>query len=204
MLRVAVLASGSGTNLQAIIDKSEKGELSAKVALVLSDVESAYALERTRKHNIPAVFVDRKRFSSKKEYEKEIVKNLKEYNVDLVLLAGYMKIVGRAIINEYRNKIMNIHPALLPSFPGLSAWRQAIDYGVKISGVTVHFVDEGIDTGPIILQEVVPVFDNDTPESLHQRIHQEEYKIYPRAIQLFAEGKLQIEGRKVRIKKEDW
>lgn len=199
MINVGVLASGSGTNLQAIIDATEKGEISAKVVVVISDVENAYCLERAKKHNIPAIFVNRKNFSSKDDYEREILKYLKNYNVDLVVLAGYMRIVGKIIIDEYRNKIMNIHPALLPSFPGLEAWCQAIEYGVKISGATVHFVDEGMDTGPIILQEAVPVFDNDTPEILHKRIQQVEHKIYPKAIQLFAEGKLKIEGRRVKI-----
>jgi len=180
MINLGVLASGSGTNLQAIIDAAEKKEISAEVKVVISDRESAYALQRAKKHNIPNYFVNLKNFSSKEEYEREILRILKEHNVDLVVLAGYMKIVGKTLLSAYRNRIMNIHPALLPSFPGLEAWKQAIDYGVKISGVTVHFVD-------------------DTPDSLLSRIHQEEYKIYKKAIQLFAEGKLKIEGRKVRI-----
>jgi phosphoribosylglycinamide formyltransferase-1 len=199
MINLGVLASGSGTNLQAIIDAAEKKEISAEVKVVISDREDAYALQRAKKHNIPNYFVNLKNFSSKEEYEREILRILKEHNVDLVVLAGYMKIVGKTLLSAYRNRIMNIHPALLPSFPGLEAWKQAIDYGVKISGVTVHFVDEGMDTGPIILQAAVPVFEDDTPDSLLSRIHQEEYKIYKKAIQLFAEGKLKIEGRKVRI-----
>lgn len=199
MLKLGVLASGSGTNLQAIIDECEKGKISAKVAVVISDKEDAYALIRAKKHHIPAILVDRKKFSHPNNYEKEILSYLKKHKVDLVILAGYMRIVGKTIIEEYRNKIMNIHPALLPSFVGLSAWKQAIDYGVKISGVTVHLVDEGMDTGPIILQEAVPVNNDDTPEILHHRLQQKEHQIYPRAIQLFAEGKLKLEGRKVRI-----
>lgn len=199
MITLGVLASGSGTNLQAIIDAAEKGEISAKVGVVISDKENAYALERAKKHNIPGYFVDFKSFPSKKEYEKKILEILKEHNVELVILAGYMKIVGETLLSAYPNRIMNIHPALLPSFPGLEAWKQAIEYGVKISGVTVHFVDEGMDTGPIILQAAVPVYEEDTPETLLSRIHQEEYKIYKKAIQLFAEGRLKIEGRRVRI-----
>lgn len=199
MIRIGVLASGSGTNLQAIIDASEAGEIDAKVAVVISDKGNAYALERAKKHNIPNYFVNFKNFSSNEEYEKEILKILREHNVDLVILAGYMKIVGKTLISAYQNRMMNIHPALLPSFPGLNAWDQAVEYGVKISGVTVHFVDEEMDTGPIILQTAVPVFDNDTGETLISRIHQEEYKIYKKAIQLFAEGRLKIEGRKVKI-----
>lgn len=199
MINLGVLASGSGTNLQAIIDAEKNGEIDAKVVVVVSDKENAFALERARKHNIPAIFVDFKKFSSKKEYEEEIVKNLKKHNVDLVILAGYMKLVGKTLLGEYKNKIMNIHPALLPSFPGLEAWEQAVNYGVKISGVTVHFVDEGCDTGPIILQEAVKVEEGDTGETLLQRIHQEEYKIYKKAIQLYAKGKLKIEGRRVKI-----
>lgn len=199
MITLGVLASGSGTNLQAIIDAAEKGEISAKVGVVISDKENAYALERAKKHNIPGYFVDFKSFPSKKEYEKKILEILKEHNVELVILAGYMKIVGETLLSAYPNRIMNIHPALLPSFPGLEAWKQAIEYGVKISGVTVHFVDEGMDTGPIILQAAVPVYEEDTPQTLLSRIHQEEYKIYKKAIQLFAEGRLKIEGRRVRI-----
>ncbi len=199
MLKLGVLASGSGTNLQAIIDASEKGEISAKVVVVISDNKNAYALIRAKKHHIPAILVDRRKFSSQSDYEKEILSYLKKHKVDLVILAGYMRIAGKTIIQKYRNKIMNIHPALLPSFVGLSAWKQAIDYGVKVSGVTVHLVDEGMDTGPIILQEAVPVNFDDTPEILHHRLQQKEHQIYPRAIQLFAEGKLKLEGRKVRI-----
>lgn len=198
MIKVGVLASGQGTNLQAIIDASLKREIEAEVSVVISDKRDAYALKRAEKHSIPAIFVNRRDFGSKEEYEREIVKGLQRYEVDLVILAGYMRVVGKEFVKEYKGKMMNIHPALLPSFPGLKAWEQAHNYGVKVSGVTVHFVEEGVDTGPIILQRAVEVKENDTPDSLLQRIHQEEYKIYPQAIQLFAQGRLKIEGRRVR------
>lgn len=198
MIKLGVLASGRGTNLQAIIDASLKREIEAEVSVVISDKRDAYALKRAEEHSIPAIFINRENFSSKEEYEREIVKNLQKHEVDLVILAGYMRVVGKEFVKEYKGRMMNIHPALLPSFPGLEAWEQAHNYGVKVSGVTVHFVEEGVDTGPIILQRAVEVKEDDTPDSLLQRIHQEEYKIYPQAIQLFAQGKLKIEGRRVR------
>ena len=199
MIKLGVLASGQGTNLQAIIDASLKGEIEAEVSVVISDKREAYALKRAEEHSIPAIFINRGDFSSKEEYEREIIKNLQKHEVSLVILAGYMRVVGKEFAKEYKGKMMNIHPALLPSFPGLKAWEQAYNYGVKVSGVTVHFVEEGVDTGPVILQRAVEVKEDDTLDSLLQRIHQEEYKIYPQAIQLFAQGKLKIEGRRVRI-----
>ncbi|MDO8885615.1 phosphoribosylglycinamide formyltransferase [Candidatus Oleimmundimicrobium sp.] len=198
-IRLGILASGSGTNLQAIIDACESGDILADVVVVISNVSDAYALERARKHNIKTVFIDKKNFKSRQDYDKELVFILKENQVDLVVLAGYMLLVGPEFVRAFRGRIMNIHPALLPSFPGTHSVKDALDYGVKVSGVTVHFVDEGLDTGPIILQEAVPVMENDTVETLHNRIHQAEYKIYPASIKLFAEGRLKIEGRKVRI-----
>jgi len=199
MIKLGVLASGQGTNLQAIIDASLKGEIEVEVSVVISDKRDAYALKRAEEHSIPAIFINRGDFSSKEEYEREIIKNLQKHEVSLVILAGYMRVVGKEFAKEYKGKMMNIHPALLPSFPGLKAWEQAYNYGVKVSGVTVHFVEEGVDTGPVILQRAVEVKEDDTLDSLLQRIHQEEYKIYPQAIQLFAQGKLKIEGRRVRI-----
>ncbi len=199
MLNVGVLASGTGTNLQAIIDACGRGEVSARVAVVVSNKADAKALQRAKTHNIPAFFVDAKAHAAKDDYEREILKILQSHQVELVALAGYMKIVGKILIEAYPQKIMNIHPALLPSFPGLHAARQAMEYGVKITGVTIHFVDEGVDTGPIILQEAVNVRDNDTEETLLARIHAVEHKLYPRAIHLFSEGKLKITGRKVNI-----
>lgn len=198
-VKVGVLASGSGTNLQAIIDACEKESISAEVAVVLSDKEDAYALKRAEKHKIPHFFVNPKNFSSRENYNKELIRILSEHEIDLVILAGFMRLMSSVFIQAFQNRVMNIHPALLPSFPGTHGVRDALEYGVKVSGVTVHFADEGLDTGPIILQEAIPVLENDTEETLHNRIHQAEYRLYPKAIKLFSEGKLKIEGRKVKI-----
>jgi len=198
--RIGVLASGRGSNLQSIIDNVKDGKINCKVAAVISDNENAFALERARRHNIPAVFIDPKKFVSKQEYEAEIVRVLKEHNVNLVCLAGYMRLVGKKMLDAFPMRVMNIHPALLPAFPGLDAQKQAWEYGVRFSGCTVHFVDEGMDTGPIILQAVVPVFASDTPDTLAARILEQEHRIYPEAVQLFAEGRLKVEGRRVVIK----
>lgn len=201
MINVGILISGRGSNLQAIIDALERGEIPARVAVVVSSCADALGLERARQHNIPtAVFVPQK-YKDKNTYELEIVKTLQQYKVDLVCLAGYMKIVGKVLLDPFRWKMINIHPALLPSFPGLHGQKQALLHGVKVSGATVHFVDSGCDTGPIILQAAVPVLEADTEETLSARILEEEHKIYPQAIKLFAEGRLKIEGRLVRLKK---
>ena len=189
--------SGRGSNLQAIIDKIEKGALSAEIAVVISDQEDAYALERARKHKIPAVHIDAKRYGTRDTYDAALVGELKKRTVDLVCLAGFMRIVTPVLIKAFPNRILNIHPSLLPAFPGLHVQKKALNHGVKFSGCTVHFVDEGVDTGPIIIQAVVPVLDNDTENSLSERILKQEHKIYSRAIQLFAEGRLTIEGRHV-------
>ncbi len=202
-LKVGVLASGRGSNLQAIIDASEKGGLAAEVICVVSDITDAYALERASKHGIDAVHVNPKDFANKQEYEKQICRHLKEHGVELVCLAGYMRIVGPHLIREFPNRILNIHPALLPSFPGLHGQRQALVHGVKFSGCTVHFVDEGVDTGPIIIQSVVPVLYDDDEETLSARILTEEHKIYPQAIQFIAEGRLELRGRKVLLEKAE-
>jgi len=198
-IRLGVLASGSGTNLQAIIDSSEAGKIPARVTVVLSDKADAFALKRAEKHGISHFFVDPKKFDSGEDYDKELIRILKEHQVDLMILAGFMRLMSSLFIQTFRNRVMNIHPALLPSFPGTHGVRDALNYGVKVSGVTVHFADEGLDTGPIILQEAVPVLEDDTEETLHNRIHQAEYRVYPEAIRLFAEGRLKIEGRRVRI-----
>ncbi len=200
MLKIAVLASGSGTNLQSIIDNIESGNLDAKIEVVLSDKSEAFALERARKHHIDAVSIGRKSFGSKEDYEQEVAAVLKSYHVDLVVLAGYMRIVGKTILAAFSGRVMNIHPALLPAFPGLNAQDQAFQYGVKVAGCTVHFVDEGMDTGPIILQAAVPVQSGDTVDTLRQRILEQEHRIYPQAIQLFAKGRLKVEGRKVIVR----
>lgn len=195
-MRLAVLASGFGSNLQAIIDAVEGGKIAGRVDVVISDQKGAYALERARRYGIGAVYIDPQNFSGREAYDQEVLALLQEKNIDLVVLAGYMRLLSPVLVGGFRGKIMNIHPSLLPSFPGLDGVQQALDYGVKISGCTVHFVDEGLDTGPVILQEAVPVYGQDTVGSLQERIHEVEHRLYPRAIQLFIEGKLEIEGRR--------
>jgi phosphoribosylglycinamide formyltransferase-1 len=197
--RLGILISGSGTNLQAIIDRSESGDLHAEVVCVISNKAEAFGLERARKHGIAAIHLDHRSCSGRGEYDAALVTTLQELHVDLVILAGFMRIVTPVLLDAFPNRVMNIHPALLPSFPGLDAQKQALDYGAKLSGCTVHFVDAGTDTGPIILQSAVPVLEDDTVASLSERIHHEEHKLYPAAIQLFAEGRLKVEGRRVLI-----
>jgi phosphoribosylglycinamide formyltransferase-1 len=202
MITIGVLGSGKGSNLQAIIDAVENGTLPVKISLVISDVEDAYILERAKKHGIPSRFIAPGKFKTKlePEIEKRYVSELKNAGVDLVVLAGFMRMLKDDFIKAFPNRVINIHPALLPAFRGLDAWKQAVEYGVRFAGCTVHFLDLGMDTGSVILQAVVPVLPNDTPEVLHQRIQVEEHRIYPEAIKLFAEGKLKLEGRKVIIK----
>jgi phosphoribosylglycinamide formyltransferase-1 len=183
------------------MDAAAAGKIGAEVVVVISDNKDAFALERARRAGIPARYVGFGYYASKDDYERAILDILRQNKVDLVCLAGYMRLVGRVILDAYSNRIMNIHPALLPSFPGLHAQKQAWEYGVKYSGCTVHFVDEGMDTGPIIIQAVVPVYDDDTPDTLATRILEQEHKIYPEAIRLYAEGRLKIQGRKVFITK---
>ncbi len=199
-IRVGVLASGRGSNLQAIIDGCERGDIPAAVAVVISDKKHAAALERAARHGIPAVHVNPPDYCGKKEYEQRIVQVLQEYGVELVCLAGYMLLVGDVLLENFPNRIMNIHPSLLPAFKGLHAQRQAVECGVRFSGCTVHFVDNGMDTGPVILQAVVPVLPEDGEDELSARILEKEHIIYPGAIKLFAEGRLRVEGRKVIIR----
>ena len=201
-LCLGVLASGRGSNLQAIIDNITAGKLDAEVKVVICDKSTAFALERAKTHGIKGVFIDPKGFPGKSEYESAIVECLKENRVELVVLAGYMRLVGPTLLGGFPNRIMNIHPALLPSFPGAHGQRDAVEYGVRFSGCTVHFVDDGMDTGPIILQAVVPVLQEDDEDSLAARILSEEHKLYFQAIQLYAEGRLKVEGRRVRISGE--
>jgi len=196
-LKLGVMASGRGSNLQAIIDACEGGQIDAVIALVISDVAEAYALERGRRCGIEAVFLDPSLYRTSEDFDAAALDLLWKREVELVCLAGFMRLLSPHFIREYRNRIMNIHPALLPAFPGLHPHRQAMRHGVKLSGCTVHFVDEGVDTGPIIIQAVVPVLDDDTEEALSARILDYEHQIYPRAIQLFAEGRLEIRGRRV-------
>lgn len=200
VLRVGVLASGNGSNLQSLIDQSEEGSLPAVINCVISNNASAFALERARRHGIPALHLDHRLFSCRDDYDMALVEALRENDVQLVALAGFMRIISPVLIEAFPNAIMNIHPALLPSFPGLHAQRQALDHGVKIAGCTVHFVDAGTDTGPIICQAAVPVLEGDTEESLSARILVEEHRCYPLAVKLFAEGKLSVAGRRVIVK----
>jgi phosphoribosylglycinamide formyltransferase-1 len=198
-INLGVLASGRGSNLQAILDATAAGKLDARVVVVISDKKEAQALERARLHHISTVHLSPKDYSSRESYDQAIVKILQEYAVDLVVLAGYMRIITPDLIHAYRNRVMNIHPSLLPAFPGLHAQRQALDHGVKVTGATVHFVDEQVDHGPIIIQTTVPVLATDTEETLSARILEQEHRIYPLAIQWFAEGRLKIIGRRVMI-----
>ena len=197
-VKLGVLVSGRGSNLQAIIDNIEKGLLPAEIVAVISDQPDAYSLERARKHNIPAIHISAKGYRGKRdEYDALLVTEFQKNNVELVCLAGFMRIITPTLIKAFPNRILNIHPALLPAFPGLHVQKAALDHGVKFSGCTVHFVDEGMDTGPIIVQAVVPILDNDTEDSLSERILKQEHKIYSRAINLYAEGRLKIDGRRV-------
>lgn len=189
-LPIAILVSGSGTNLQAIIDSIEAGRLSTEIKIVISNKPEAMALERCKKHSIKSAVYNN---------EEEMMKAIKESGAELICLAGFMKILSPKFVLAFKGKIINIHPSLLPSFPGLHAQRRAFEYGAKVTGCTVHFVDEKLDHGPIIIQVAVPVRGDDTEESLTQRILKEEHKIYPEAIRLFAEGKIKIKGRRVLI-----
>lgn len=201
MRKIGVLVSGRGSNLQAIMDRIAQGALPLEITVVISDQEGAYALRRAELAGIKTVTVARKACTGKEEFEGKIDAALKAAEVELVVLAGFMRILSPAFVKRWHHRIINIHPALLPSFPGLHGQKQAADYGVKFSGCTVHFVDEGTDSGPIILQKVVPVLDDDTEDALAERILVEEHKALPEALGLWAAGKLKIEGRKVRTLK---
>lgn len=198
-VHVGVLVSGRGSNLQSIIDAVEEGRLHARVRVVLSDREDAFGLERARKHGIASHWVDPSLHGSREEYDRAVAAGLREADVELVVLAGFMRILSPSFVEGFRNRIMNIHPALLPSFPGLHVQAKALEHGARFSGCTVHFVDTGVDTGPIIIQACVPVLDGDTEESLSERILRQEHRIYPRAIQLYAEGRIKVKGRRVFI-----
>lgn len=200
MLKAGVLASGRGSNFQAIIDAIEKGNLKASIELLITDNPSAFAIERAKKHNIKYLFINPKEFAAKDVFFSRIADELRARGVELVILAGFMRIVRKPLIDAFPGRIMNIHPALLPAFPGLHGQKQALDYGVKISGCTVHFVDEGMDTGPVIIQAAVPVLPDDTEDTLSERILSFEHRIYPEAVRLFAEGRIEIDGRRVKIK----
>jgi len=199
LLSIGVLASGRGSNFQAIIDSIESGYLKAEIVLLITDNPNAYAIERARKHGIETLVLVPKQYGSRNEYYRTVARELKVREVGLVILAGFMRIVEKALIDAFRYRMMNIHPALLPSFPGLHGQGQAVDYGVKISGCTVHFVDEGMDTGPVIIQAAVPAVFEDTEDTLSERILKLEHMIFPLAIRLFAENRLEVIGRKVKI-----
>ena len=194
---IGVLISGSGTNLQAIIDAIEAKKLDAKIHVVLSNRADAYGLVRAKNHGISTEVLDHKRFPSREAFDQAMVDALRAREVELAVLAGFMRLLSPVFVSAYSNRIMNIHPALLPSFPGLHVQRKAIEHGVRFSGCTVHFVNEQCDEGPIIIQAVVPVFPDDTEESLSARILKQEHRIYPQAIQFYSEGRLRVEGRKV-------
>jgi phosphoribosylglycinamide formyltransferase 1 len=198
VLKLGVLVSGRGSNLQAIIDAIGSGTIKANIEVVVSNIPGVFALDRAKKSGIKTVVINGKEFQDRSSYEKEIIKVLDDNKVELVCLAGYMRLLSPEFVKHFKGHIMNIHPALLPAFPGLHVQKTALEYGVKFSGCTVHFVDEGCDTGPIIIQAAVPVLDNDTEATLSARILEEEHKIYPKAIKLFSEGKLKIEGRRVK------
>ncbi|HOL48975.1 MAG TPA: phosphoribosylglycinamide formyltransferase [bacterium] len=201
MFTIGVLASGKGSNLKSIIDQIKIGFLNVRIGVVISDNPQAYALEITRTEKIPGIYIEpgkHKTFLDPAQ-EKKYIQCLKEHHVELVCLAGFMRVIKKEFFNAYRGKIINIHPSLLPSFRGLEACKQALEYGVKFTGCTVHFVEEDIDTGPIILQAIVPVLGDDSPESLHKRIQEKEHIIYPVAIKLISENKLVVQGRRVMI-----
>ena len=198
-MNFALLASGRGSNLKAIIEAVKKGTIKAHLKAVFSDKKDAYALEHARENKIPAVFIDPKDFDGRASYDRAVVQRLHEFDIDFVVLAGYMRLLDSYFIRQYPDKILNIHPSLLPAFKGTHAIKDAFDYGVKVTGPSVHFVSDELDAGAIILQEPVRIDPQDTVESLEEKIHQAEHRIYPKAIDLFARGKLKIVGRKVII-----
>jgi len=201
MFTIGLLASGKGSNVQAIIDHIKTGDLSVNPGVILSDNPSSGALEIAKKEGIKHYCIPEKKYKTilSLETEKEYVKILKENRVDLICLAGFMRVIKERFLKEFAGKIINIHPSLLPAFPGLEAWKQALNYGVRFTGCTTHFVEAGVDTGPIILQAVVPVLNDDTPETLHKRIQEKEHIIYPLTVKLISAGKVSISGRKVYI-----
>ncbi|RMD93621.1 MAG: phosphoribosylglycinamide formyltransferase [Calditrichaeota bacterium] len=204
-IRIAVLASGRGSNLAAIIEAAQSGKLDGEVVVVISNKADAGALNIARQYNIPTLHLSREQFSTEEEFDTAFLRAFEKYQVDIIALAGYMKKLSAKIVRAYKNKILNIHPALLPAFGGkgmygLKVHQAVLDYGCKVTGVTVHIVDEEYDTGPPVLQECVPVYPEDTPESLAARVLKVEHRLYPQALQLFAEGRIEVQGRKVIVK----
>ena len=198
-LRIGVLASGEGTNLQALLDACHEGRINGHIALMLTNNPQAGAIARCKRANVPFAVVDHRDFSERTAFDAVLVEKLRAARIDLVVLAGFMRIISPVLINAFAQRIMNIHPSLLPAFPGKDPQRQALEHGVRFSGCTVHFVDTGVDTGPIILQAVVPVHGTDDVETLKRRIQEQEHCIYPQAVQLFAQGRLVLDGRRVTI-----
>lgn len=196
---LGILISGNGSNFQAIIDAIEKKRLDAEVRVVVSNREDAYGLVRAQKHGVPTEIVDHRKFPSREAFDQHLIERFKDRQVELVVLAGFMRLLSADFVHTYSNRIMNIHPALLPAFPGLHVQRKAVEAGVRFSGCTVHFVNEECDQGPIIIQAVVPVFPDDSEESLSARILKEEHRIYPKAIQLYSEGRLHVAGQRVLV-----
>ena len=199
--RIGVLGSGNGSNCEAILKACASGKIPGQVAVVVSDVADAFILERARQHGVPAQFIGPSEFKTKlePELEERMARAFLDAGVRFVALAGYLRVLKLPMLRAFAGRMMNVHPSLLPAFPGLRAWEQALQHGVKVTGCTVHFVDEGVDAGPIIMQQPVPVFANDTPGSLHQRIQLAEHQIYPEAIRLLAQGHLKLEGRTVKL-----
>ncbi|MSQ47979.1 MAG: phosphoribosylglycinamide formyltransferase [Deltaproteobacteria bacterium] len=201
-LPLGVLISGSGSNLQAIIDAIERRELAARIQVVISNRADAYGLTRAQQHSVPTVMINHKEFSSREDFELALIQSLQTHQVELVVLAGFMRVLTPFFVRAFPQRIINIHPALLPAFPGTHAQRQALQYGVRVAGATVHFVDAETDHGPIIAQAAVPVYPDDTEETLGARILAQEHRLYPHAIRLFAEGRLEVRGRSVVVHQE--
>ncbi len=200
MVNIGVLISGSGSNLQAIIDNIEAGRLHARIKIVVSNVAGVGGLDRAQKHGLSTVVIHHREYKTREDFDRKLVEVLRANDVELVVLAGFMRIITPVLLRAFPMRVMNIHPALLPAFPGTHVWQAEVDYGVKFAGCTVHFVDEGTDTGPIIIQAVVPVYDDDTADTLNARILKQEHKIYSQAIQLYSEARLEIRGHRVLAK----
>jgi len=197
--RIAVLVSGSGSNLQALIDSAKEGYFDADIVLVISNNSNAFGLERAKKANIVSKVVSLSDFESREIYDKELIKVINEHDIDLVVLAGYMLICSEAFVDGFYGRLINLHPSLLPSFAGADGIGDALNYGAKITGVTVHFVDKGCDTGPVIMQEAIEIKEGESKENLAEKIHKIEHKLLPKAVKYFVEGKLKLEGRKVSV-----
>ena len=201
VLKIAVLASGRGSNFGAILEAIAENKISAKIKVLLCNHAKAGAIRIAKKNNIPVEILEHQKFSNRDTYTEALCVCLQKYSVDLIVLAGFMRVLGKKILNQYKDRIINIHPSLLPAFPGLNAIEKALQHGSKITGVTVHFVDDGVDTGAIIAQERVPIGEEDTLETLENRIHETEHMLYPKVLQWFAENRVEIHNHQVRIKK---